>query len=247
MSLSPANGNSPRLDTLQRIELAEGVEIVLRPAGPTARLLAALIDLLIRVGVLIALSMALAAVEFAFGGNVADALLLLSLFALEWLYFVWFESRPHGASPGKRAFGLRVVQVNGSPPTFGQVVLRNLMRWIDFLPVGYLAGLTSCMLNRRFQRLGDLVADTLVVYDRPLPHVLAPSPAGTMNPVAPPVALTREEQQTVVAFSDRAPMWTPERQQELASHAVELTGATGREGLRRLLGMAQWIRHRPTG
>ncbi len=246
MTLSPVHGSRPRLDTLQRIELAEGVEIQLRPAGPTARLLAACVDLLIRIGIFVGLAILLAVAERWIGANVVEALLLLSLFGLEWLYFVWFESRPSGASPGKRAFGLRVVQVNGSPPALGQVVLRNLLRWIDFLPFAYLTGLVSCMLNRRFQRLGDLVADTLVVYHRPQPR--APSqPAGPVPLLAPPVALTREEQQAVVAFGDRVAMWTDSRREELASHAVALTGAGGREGVRRLLGMGQWIRQRPTG
>ena len=61
--------------------------------------------------------------------------------------------------------GLKVVTTSGSPPTLGASMLRNLLRFADFLPFGYLFGVVTCLSNRNFQRIGDLVADTLVVYD----------------------------------------------------------------------------------
>ena len=67
----------------------------------------------------------------------AIALWLILVFALEWFYPVAFELTPRGATPGKRAFGLKVVMDNGLPVTPAASVTRNLLRVADFLPFGF--------------------------------------------------------------------------------------------------------------
>ena len=58
-----------------------------------------------------------AAIGNLFVGDIGIAFWLILLFALEWIYPIVFELRASGASPGKRAFGLKVVMENGLPVT----------------------------------------------------------------------------------------------------------------------------------
>src|SRR6478609_10534155 len=109
-----------KLDTLQAVELAEGVEIRLRMAGPMLRAGAYVIDLLIRVAVLIVGRIVLGFAGIAVGDHIAGGVMLLAWFLMDWLYPVVFEAGKRGATPGKRALGLRVVQATGSPITLGQ-------------------------------------------------------------------------------------------------------------------------------
>ncbi len=87
-------------------------------------------------------------------------------FAIFLGYWIFFELRWQGRSPGKRLLGLRVVGERGLPLDFTQVVLRNILRPADFLPGA--AGLAAlyCSLQRHHRRLGDLVAGTLVIRER---------------------------------------------------------------------------------
>ena len=173
-----------KLDTLQSVELADGVEIRLRMAGPMLRASAYLIDFMIRAVVLAVGAFGLSLAGLAIGGKVVEGLMLLSWFLLDWLYPVVFEAGKRGATPGKRAMGLRVVQSTGSPITLGQAVVRNFLRFIDSMPLfTYGFGLTSCLASKRFQRLGDLAAGTVVIYDRvqPMPMMAMPPPIAALQ------------------------------------------------------------------
>lgn len=235
-----------RLDTLQSIELAEGVEIHLRMAGPYVRVLAYLLDLLIRAGVCIVAFLLLGLVSYIIGKEVAEGLVLLVMFLLVFLYYVIFEAGKRGASPGKRALGLRVVDTSGAPISWGQSFVRNILRLADGMPSlfilipSYGFGLLSTLVTRRFQRLGDLLANTVVVYDRlPQMHTVALPPALDARP--PGLPLDREERAALMAFRERGGMWSEARRIELSDHAAELTGAEGQVGMTRLLGMAHWL------
>jgi uncharacterized RDD family membrane protein YckC len=233
-----------KLDTLQSVELAEGVEIRLRIAGPLPRASAYLIDFLIRLLLLLAGIIASALMGMALGGRVANGLMLLAWFLLDWLYPVVFEAGRRGATPGKRLMGLRVVQASGSPLTIGQAVVRNFLRFIDGMPLfTYAFGMASCLATRRFQRLGDLAADTLVVYAR-LPTPTMPTAAPAPDPMPVPVALTADETRALALFEERAALWPQGRRAEIANHASALSGATGGEGVKRLLAMARWLREK---
>jgi uncharacterized RDD family membrane protein YckC len=70
-----------------------------------------------------------------------------------------------GQSPGKRRVGIRVVSLDGHALTSSQLMLRNILRIVDFLPLGYLLGVASLFVSEKGQRLGDVVAGTLVVRD----------------------------------------------------------------------------------
>ena len=231
----------PRLDTLQGIELAEGVEIQLRMAGPYVRALAYLLDLIVRVGIVALCGLVLLLGSMVLGFKVAYGLYLLVSFLVMFFYYIIFEAGKRGASPGKRVMGLRVVDTSGAPITFGQAFLRNMLRFADGMPIpSYGFGLLSTLLSKRFQRLGDLLANTVVVYDR-LPVMQLTSLPPVLNSVAPGVPLSREEQAALAGFAERGGMWSEARRIELADHARELTGASGQQGMTRLLGMAHWL------
>jgi uncharacterized RDD family membrane protein YckC len=203
-----------------------------------------LIDLLIRLAVLILGGIVLSLAGFAIGGKVASGLMLLVWFLLDWLYPVFFEAGKRGATPGKRMAGLRVVQATGSPITPGQAVVRNFLRFIDGMPLfTYAFGMASCLASKRFQRLGDLAAGTVVIYDRipPLPVIAAPPP---MAPVPLPVGLTADETRALALFRERAGLWSEARRVEIADQASVLTGVTGPAGVGRLMAMAHWVQEK---
>ncbi len=233
-----------KLDTLQAVELAEGVEIRLRMAGPMLRAGAYFLDLLIRSAMLLLASLLAGAMGIAIGGQAVTGIGLLSWFLLDWLYPVFFEAGKRGATPGKRALGLRVVQASGSPITVGQAVVRNFLRFIDGMPFfTYLFGVTSCMATRRFQRLGDLAAGTVVIYDRLPAMPVSPAPP-PITPVPPPVGLTGDEVRALATFRDRAGFWSEGRRAEIADQASVLTGETGGAGVGRLMAMAWWLQEK---
>ncbi len=230
-------------DTLQPVELADGVEIQLRVAGPAARSSAWLIDFLIFIGCLFAAGILAGVTGIAVGENASQGLMLLAMFLFMWFYNVIFEIGPRGASPGQRAMGLKVVSVSGAPVRLPQSLIRNLLRGVDFMPFGYLVGLICCLFTKKFQRLGDIVADTVVIYTEEKPAI---KPAQQVNaePLTPPAALSREEQAALAQFQDRAPHWSDARKVELSDVLEPLTNATGFRGLTRLAGMILWLQNR---
>ncbi len=103
--------------------------------------------------------------------------------------------------------------------------------------------MASALATKRFQRLGDLAAGTVVVYDKvpPEPVVPAPPPMEAMRPAA---ALRPEEVRALVAFRERAGLWSEGRRREIADHAKDLSGSDGPAGVSRLMAMAHWLQDR---
>ncbi len=81
-------------------------------------------------------------------------------------YFLTFETLFRGRTPGKRMTRLRVVSEGGSVLGWRQSLLRNLLRTVDSLPTGYVVGFVAMLSSKRMQRLGDLVAGTIVIRER---------------------------------------------------------------------------------
>lgn len=234
--LGPSSQAKARvLDTLKAIETPEGIDLLLRPAGPVPRALAYVLDLALRA--LLYLGLLLVVAPF---GGAGAGVFLVALFLLEWLYPVLFEVLGRGQTPGKRALGLRVLAQDGTPVGWGASLLRSLLMAADFLPAFHAAGLVSMLLQRDSRRLGDLAAGTLVVYAEerldPAARVRTDDP-----PVPAPVPLSLEEQQAVASFGERSGGLSPERGQELADLLHPLTGTRGPEGLARLRGIAAYV------
>lgn len=221
------------LDTVREVHTPEGVALRLPAAGAVPRAVAWLIDLAIR-GVLALAALLLLGVLGDFGAG----LHLLVLFVLVWGYPVLFEASCGGQTPGKRALSLRVVSVDGAPIGWMASFVRNLMRTVDMLPFGYGAGLVASLADPWSRRLGDMVAGTLVIH---APRERLRSQALTATPVTPLVVLQTHEQLAVIGFAERAHLLTDARQQELGDILAPVTGAEGERGVRRLLGVANWL------
>lgn len=222
------------LDTTARIGTPEGIELTLRVAGPVPRALAWVLDLLIRGVILVIIGLGAGAF-----GQFGAAVMMLSMFLLEWLYPAWFEVNWSGATPGKRAMGLMVLHDDGTPVRWSAALTRNLLRALDFLPFLYFLGYCAMVSNRDFKRLGDLAANTLVVYREEKPRTLK---IPEVPPFAPPVPLSAAEQRTILDFAERSSRLTPERSAELAEIVPSLTaGRPGEAATGRLVALANHL------
>ena len=97
----------------------------------------------------------------------ALAVLIVLLFLVWSGYFVLFEWAWNGQTPGKRWLRLRVIREDGRPVTFWEAAARNLVRIFDMEPFPfYSIGLVSVFISSRDQRIGDMVAGTVVVRER---------------------------------------------------------------------------------
>lgn len=221
------------LDTQRALSTPEGVAITLRVAGPPVRALAWAVDVILRMAVYILGAALLSSFE-----NVGTGIFLLLLFVGEWFYPVVCEVYFQGATPGKRLLGIKVLHDDGTPVGFGASLIRNLVRFADFLPFAYGFGLVSMLIQKDFKRLGDLAAGTVVVYRYEEPSLTQIAKA---EPLASPIPLDLEEQGAILEFAERLSTWTRERSLELASLLRPLTQATGTEGRKRILGFANWL------
>lgn len=224
------------LDTVRGVHTPEGVELKLPAAGPLLRSVAWGIDAGIRFGVLWVFAIAL-----SFLGESGLGVVAVIAFAIWWIYPMAFEVMWQGQTPGKRAMRLRVVRSDGAPVGWQGSVVRNLLRTVDMLPLGYAAGVVTGFLDPWGRRLGDIVAGTLVVHLPPPSELSARTAAGDALSGAVPVPLSVQEQTAVIAFDERAGALTGERQEELADLVPELTGARGEMGVRRLHAIADGL------
>ncbi len=186
----PVGGPRPAVDTPEppgaRVEVVspEGVPLVFHASRAGDRVAALLLD-----GVILAIATGLLVlfVVLAAGSGYAAAVALLAFFLVRYAYFTAFELGAKGATPGKRAVGLRVVDARGGALTSEAVIVRNLTRELEgLLPIlvitfpqaagieasGWvrLAATMWAMLfllfplsNPRRLRVGDLLAGTMVV------------------------------------------------------------------------------------
>lgn len=177
----PTETESVSSEPTANAEIVSGLAVELNPAPVVKRILALTVDY----GILTLASYALFLVVLLFGvpffiflrsasewiqsiaiglGTVLIVLLvLLGMFAMH-AYFIWREFKK-GATIGKGILGLRVVSATtGGPITQRQAIIRELSRWyIDGL---ILPPLISMSLSKKRQRIGDLLADTIVVYSK---------------------------------------------------------------------------------
>lgn len=216
------------LDTVVAIETPEHIVFQYRVAGPARRAIAYVLDLLVCYGVfaVFVLLFVFAALGGGFGemtsmGKALGGFLLVVLFAIQWVYFVVWDAL-RGRSPGKATFGLRVVTTSGRPIGWRAAALRNLLRAADALPTGYLVGVVAMALNARFQRLGDLVAGTMVI----VPEDARAAKALELHPPAHPrelatlpdeVVLDADERIAIEMFLRRRHSLGRAREHELAS------------------------------
>jgi uncharacterized RDD family membrane protein YckC len=144
------------------IRTPEGIVFSQQLAGPVTRFLAWFIDQLC-IGALISAVNTTLALFRLISPNAAMALAAFAYFFISIGYGIYFEWTWRGQTIGKKLFHLRVVDVEGMRLQFNQIVTRNLLRFVDALPVFYFLGGLVCWLNPKCQRLGDIAANTVVI------------------------------------------------------------------------------------
>jgi len=199
---------SKLLDSLNTVQTPEGVDIHLRLAGIWPRSVAWVIDALIRTGIYIAL--AIISTQL---GDFGTGIMLITIFLMEWLYPVVFEVLNKGMTPGKSSLGIQVINSDGTPVGWSSSMLRNILRTVDFLPLFYGLGFISMLMNDKFQRLGDLAADTVVVYHN---HMNSVSDIPQHAAIKAAYDLNLKEQQAIIRYAERSNQLSDERLEELA-------------------------------
>lgn len=222
------------LDTYQQLETPESIDLELRIAGPVVRILAFMIDSLVKLAVMITANIVL-----VFTDQIGMAVMLILMFLLEWFYPVLFEVLRNGQTIGKKAMGILVIHDNGTPINWSSSIIRNLLRFVDFLPMGYILGLITMASNRHFKRLGDYAAGTLVIYQQEKPQSFEIQEA---SPLPPPQSLTLEEQRAFIGFAERQDSLTNERQQEIANNLTPVIKEEGQAAVDKILRIANWLK-----
>jgi uncharacterized RDD family membrane protein YckC len=144
------------------IRTPEGVTFHLPLAGPASRCLAWVIDALAMLAAYWMIRR-LSGVLGVISTDVSAALATLAFFVIRTGYAIALEWFWQGQTVGKRVMGLRVMDVNGLRLQPSQIIIRNLLRAVDSLPLFYLVGGCVSLATRHSQRLGDLAANTIVV------------------------------------------------------------------------------------
>jgi uncharacterized RDD family membrane protein YckC len=218
------------LDTYHTVETPEGVDLPLATAGPIVRSAAFAIDIMIRLALLTAAGIVLGYFE-----KVGFGIRMIFAFLLEWFYPVLFEVYRTGATPGKQLMHIQVLHDDGTPIGWSASLIRNLLRFVDFLPVAYVTGLICMTMQPEFKRLGDIAAGTLVVYQPRHKKSLA---LPNIPALAPPMPLNSDAQRAIVAFSERHATLSDERKLELA-HIIFPQNS---DGVTTLYRIANWIK-----
>jgi uncharacterized RDD family membrane protein YckC len=203
-------------DEMLSIDTPENVAFGYHVAGIGSRFLAALVDTTI---IVVLQLIVLGASVFALNtanlienlGAWISAILGLVAFLLFWGYYIFFEMLWNGQSPGKRWAGLRVIRTDGTPVTLTESIIRNLVRFIDFMPLGYGVGVVTMFVNDQARRLGDLAAGSLVVHDGgqisiqsvAQPPLLISGGGRTIDPTLPLERLQPEDLQLLEEFLSR--------------------------------------------
>ena len=216
------------------LETSTGVEIDLRTAGLCIRGIAYIIDETIRVFLVIAV------LVFAeVFGNLGNGLATLAAFVIWWMYCILFEVMNNGVTPGKHIMNLRAVNADGTPIGFINSALRSLLLVADFLPFGYLFGIISLVTTGSQQRIGDLVAGTVVIYtDARKRRTMKVT--GTRAKF--PGQLTIDERMLFLSFQERVQDLSPERSVELAETLEPVLHKKGSHAVAEVVAIGEAIR-----
>lgn len=157
------------------IETPERVPLHFALASIGNRFLACAIDHLLQIVaiILMVIAFTLLANYSIFGDEIINApkwvkaVLIIVIFLIVSGYFAFFEWAWNGQTPGKRWLKLRVIREDGRPVTFWEAAVRNLLRTFDMMPAPfYSIGLISVFISTSDQRIGDMIAGTVVVRER---------------------------------------------------------------------------------
>lgn len=224
------------LDDQLSIRTPEHVEFQYVLAGLGNRFFALLIDNLIQGGILFVLMLlfflGLGFLRQGLGYNPLQGLPALLVVALGVIffflvlngYFIFFEALWSGQTPGKRAMKIRVLREDGRPVGFYEVMVRNVLRLADILPVYYALGALVMLISKKNQRLGDYAAGTVVIKERrqqvpasgPRTRLEVKPHLETLPQPQVQVVLSAEEQTMVINFLRRRFELEPAARAQLA-------------------------------
>jgi len=225
-----------------RLETPEHVELEFELAGIGSRFLAGFVDSFLQAIVIVALGAAAGFMRWM--GGVDDtrvwagvAVVLMSAMLIIIAYYMAFELLWGGQTPGKRAAGLVVVRDDGGPIALNESAIRNILRFVDILPIYYTVGMISILATKQCKRLGDMAAGTIVVKVREfVPEELSRDDseeqveAAAPAPVADPLvvrakvhvpALTPQDVDTVRRFVERRLELEPTSRAAVATRIAE--------------------------
>lgn len=208
----------------------EAVPLDLELAGVGSRFAALLIDLLI-LGALVFGLIIGAALSGAIESLTAVAVFAALMLALVWAYPVAWESLWRGRSPGKAALGLRVVTADGAPVGFRHAALRSTLGLVDFWLSSGAVAVIAAFASTRNQRLGDMVAGTVVLRERsgakaPVPASFDPPPElSGFTATIDTTPLTPDDYAAVRAWLLRAPTLPAHVANELAVQLADALAA----------------------
>lgn len=200
------------------VATGESVAFTYELAGLGSRFFAVFIDMAIQIAVVIAAFIALAWIASGapaeagkappvakFAQAVLIALASLAAFLLFFGYFIFFEWRFGGLTPGKRLLGIRVVRDGGFPLDFTSAVVRNVVRILEVALGFYAVSALSTLLSPLNRRLGDMAAGTIVVRDHRFERIRAAPDRYVARELDDPVvdALTEAERNLVRRYAER--------------------------------------------
>lgn len=150
------------MDNFQ-IETAQNVNISQQTAAVGQRIIAFVIDACILAVYILIVTFVFSNLEMLDEFNIVVGATIG--FPLFFYHLIW-ENVWNGQSPGKAALQLRVVNLDGTKPTFSNFLIRWVLRIIDISISSGAVALFSILLNGKGQRLGDMAAKTTVITER---------------------------------------------------------------------------------
>lgn len=156
------------------VQTPENVALEFELAGAGSRGVAVAIDMLIQnlPIIVIVLIMTFISSDASFGMSTIEentfymVVAIITIFFLQFGYYLCFEYFMKGMTPGKKIVGLKVIMANGEPVSFTACLIRNVIRIADMLPGVYGVGVVTIVLSKRFMRIGDYAANTIVIKDK---------------------------------------------------------------------------------
>ena len=219
----------PPQNHVRDIVTPEAVLLDLTTAGVGTRTMAALIDIVVRMVATFLLAVAgnvLQDVTGPFPAWAGVSFLIVIGFVVTYGYGVLFEAFMGGRTPGKAAMGIRVVTTSGGPIGFREAAIRGALGVVEIMLTAGLVAFVAVFATERDQRIGDLVAGTLVVRERSAAKVPA------ARTFVPPLAaqeyasgldvtlLTGEDYLLARSYFDRAHSLQPEARSALAGQVA---------------------------
>lgn len=212
-----------------RVTSVTGVDLDLPLAGPGGRSYAFIIDWHIRT--LLALAWLLIVLLGIVGvtslqmtemlqSNAALYFAALPATAIYFGYHPVLEWWMDGQTPGKKMAGIRIVTRSGESPSPGAILIRNVFRLVDALPVLYCVGLAATLVTRNQVRIGDLAAGTVLVYQEASPK----RELSGIVPLAGTLQLSRELVELVRDTLERWPLLERELRGRLARNLLAKAG-----------------------